>query len=162
MPSTNPKLIFTIVIAIAAMAFVGVLSLCLSLFVHVYADQNITTAVLTLTSTLVGTLAALLTNTRTQGGDPTVRGEAPPPQQITTAPGQPLEIKGAEAPAPSLSTPKIGVGDAVFHRASGRRMIVADLGVDSTDGKTPNALCRWQENGEEKSDTFPLADLVHA
>jgi hypothetical protein len=66
MNQTPSKLIFIVVCSIAILAAIGMCSICASLFLHVYADAAIVTAVLTLTSGLVGALTGLLINTRTQ------------------------------------------------------------------------------------------------
>jgi hypothetical protein len=61
---TPPGLIIFVVRAIAALAFVGLGSLCASMFLHTYADPAIMTAIITLTGGLVGSLGTILSSPR--------------------------------------------------------------------------------------------------
>jgi hypothetical protein len=64
-PSQTPKQItYIVVISEAVLAFIGLGSLCLSLFYKSYADPAILTAIITLTSAVIGSLVGLLVNTR--------------------------------------------------------------------------------------------------
>lgn len=63
----------------------GVTSICLSLFLHVYADAAILTALITLTSGLIGSLTSLLVNTRTQS-------QEPPKVEIAQPPDKPVPV----------------------------------------------------------------------
>lgn len=69
MSSIPPRIIFLVVIAIALLAFMGVGTLCLSLFLHTYADPAILTALISLTSGLVGSLVTMLSSPRTHPPD---------------------------------------------------------------------------------------------
>ncbi len=64
--NTSPKVIWTIVVAIALLAAMGVGTLCASLFLHTYADASILTAIITITSNLTGALMTLLVSPRSQ------------------------------------------------------------------------------------------------
>lgn len=66
MNQTPPKLIFLVVLTIGTLALTGVTSLCISLFYKTYADPAILTAIITITSGLVGSLTTILANPRTQ------------------------------------------------------------------------------------------------
>lgn len=66
MNQTPAKLIFIIVCAIAILAFAGVATLCMSFFMHSYADPAILTAIITITSNLTGSLMTLLVSPRSQ------------------------------------------------------------------------------------------------
>lgn len=66
MNQTPSKVIYLVIIAIATLAFIGVGALCASLFLHVYAEPSILTALITTTASLTGSLVTLLANTRTQ------------------------------------------------------------------------------------------------
>jgi hypothetical protein len=94
MNQTHPRLIFVVVCAIAILAFIGVTSICASLFLHTYADPAILTALITITSGLIGSLTSLLVNTRTAPPQ-----EVSSTQTITTAPKP-------EVPAPAPSEPQ--------------------------------------------------------
>lgn len=74
MNQTPPKLIFIVVVAIALLAFIGLASLCGSMFLHTYADPAILTAIITITGGLVGSLGTILSSPRTQ----------PPQSDVTT------------------------------------------------------------------------------
>lgn len=77
----NPdtKLVDLIVIsAISLLAMIGVISLSVSLFYKTYADPAILTALISITSGLVGSLTTILVNRRTPA--------QPPPGNGTTAP----------------------------------------------------------------------------
>lgn len=112
MNQTNPKLIFMIVAFIGSMALMGVTSLCASLFIHVYADPSIMTAVLTITSGLVGTLGALLTKIGGTASQPegtitqisSVSSATPVAPILPTGP-IPVEVKNTPAaPVPTKDT----------------------------------------------------------
>jgi uncharacterized membrane protein YfbV (UPF0208 family) len=82
--SIPPRLIFLVVIAIAILAFMGVGTLCASLFLHTYADPAILTALISLTSGLVGSLVTILANPRTHPPDAATQETI---TTTTTAPG---------------------------------------------------------------------------
>jgi len=63
-PQTPKQVIYIIVLTEAGLAFVGVCALSLSLFYKTYADPSILTALIAITSGLVGSLGTILTNTR--------------------------------------------------------------------------------------------------
>lgn len=118
MNSTHPKLIFTIVLAISLLAFIGVTSLCTALFIHSYADPSILTALITITSGLIGSLTALLSNTRstppatdtTTTTTATTAAVAPPTDPanviITNTPDNPVLTEDAGAAAKPVVEPK--------------------------------------------------------
>jgi hypothetical protein len=65
MTTQTPKeMIYIIVIAEAVLALIGVSALSLSLFYKTYADPAILTALIAITSGLVGALGSILSNTR--------------------------------------------------------------------------------------------------
>src|ERR1017187_7609807 len=64
MNQTPPALINFVVRAIAVLALLGFGSICASFFLHTYADPAILTALITLTSGLVGSLVTILSSPR--------------------------------------------------------------------------------------------------
>lgn len=86
------KLIYVVTIAIAALAFMGVFTLCLSLFLHTYADPAILTALISLTSGLVGSLVTLLSNPRTHPPGDTTATTTTTTTTPIVPPGQPAEV----------------------------------------------------------------------
>jgi hypothetical protein len=80
------QLIYLVTVAIATLATMGVGTLCASLFLHTYADPAILTALISLTSGLVGSLVTILSNPRTHPpGDTTTTTTA-----TTTSPQTPI------------------------------------------------------------------------
>lgn len=71
------------------MAFVGVFSLCLTLFFRNYADPAVLTAIISITSGSLGSLGTMLVSTKSQmpGGNTTATitttTAAPPPEEPT-------------------------------------------------------------------------------
>lgn len=61
---TPPTLTLLIVRFIGAVALLGSFSLCLSMFVKTWSQDNVTTAVVSLTLGAIGTLSGILANTR--------------------------------------------------------------------------------------------------
>lgn len=109
MNQTPPSVIWIVVISIAVLAFIGISSLCASLFLHTYADPAILTAIISTTSLLVGALVALLSNPRspvmstttTTASDGTATtSTAPAVTPVSIAPTTPLST----APAPVVVT----------------------------------------------------------
>ena len=82
MNSTDPKIIRLVVRALAVLTGMGMTSICLGMFIHVYADQSIITAVLTMTGTFGGALTGLLINTRSQQASPEGTSLPPPPEKV--------------------------------------------------------------------------------
>lgn len=64
MNATPKPILYIVVVAISTLACMGLGSLCYSLFVKVWADPSILTAIITLTSALIGALTGMLMNTR--------------------------------------------------------------------------------------------------
>ncbi len=86
MNTTPVKLTYIVVIAISGLALIGVSSLCFTMFFKSYADPAVLTAIISVTSGLVGSLGSILTNTRTQ---PTK-----PPEVIVTNPAEnPVQVE---------------------------------------------------------------------
>ena len=92
MNQTPSKVVYLVVWAISLLALIGVTSLCATLFYKNYADPAVLSALISITAGLVGSLGAILTNTRSQlaGGSTT--------STITTT---------TEPPTPSEPTPVI-------------------------------------------------------
>lgn len=93
-PQTPIRVIYIIVLTEAALALIGVSALAFSLFYKTYADPSILTALIALTSGLVGSLGTILTNTRqnTAPAEPIPTTiEQPPnnPVPVTTDPLKP-------------------------------------------------------------------------
>ncbi len=64
MNSTPAKVVYLVIIAMAILAFIGVSSLCATLFWKNYADPAVLTAIIAITSTAIGSLGTILSNTR--------------------------------------------------------------------------------------------------
>lgn len=84
MNSTPPKVIYLVIIIMGSLAFIGVTSLCLTLFYKNYADPAVLTAIISITSGSIGSLGTMLVSTRSQsaGGQTTATittTSAPPP-----------------------------------------------------------------------------------
>ena len=112
MPQQTPaKILYIIVVSEAVLGFVGVSALSISLFVKSYADPAILTALIAITSGLVGNLAAMLNNTRqtpaTNGSTTTsATTTTTTPAKITT-PQQPTPVvvqNLSDAPIPVKET----------------------------------------------------------
>jgi len=90
MNQTPSKVVYLVVWAISLLALTGVTSLCATLFWRNYADPAVLSALISITSGLVGSLGTILTNTRSQspGGSTTstvtTTTEAPPPSDTPT------------------------------------------------------------------------------
>lgn len=83
MNQTPSKVVYLVIVAISILALIGVSSLCLTLFYRNYADPAVLTAIISITSSLVGVLGTLLTNTRTQRAGTT-------PVTVTNASDEPV------------------------------------------------------------------------
>lgn len=86
MNQTPPKVIYIIIAAISVLAIMGVATLCLSLFMHTYADAAILTAIITITSNLTGSLMTLLVSPRTSPAP------APVPVKVENPPSDPANV----------------------------------------------------------------------
>jgi uncharacterized membrane protein YfbV (UPF0208 family) len=64
MNQTPVRIIYIVIFSISILATIGVTALSASLFVKSYADPAILTALIAITSGLVGSLGTILTNTR--------------------------------------------------------------------------------------------------
>lgn len=64
MNQTPIKVIYVVIVSEAVLCLIGVSSLCLTLFYKNYADPSVLTAIIAITSALIGSLTSLLTNTR--------------------------------------------------------------------------------------------------
>jgi len=103
MNQTSPKVIIIVVSSISILAFIGVSSICASLFLHTYADPAILTALIATTSGLVGSLTTILSSPRSMSptGDTTttstvttttnpVKTDTPTPVTVTNSPSEPV------------------------------------------------------------------------
>lgn len=90
-PQTPVRVIYIIVLTEAALALIGVSALAFSLFYKTYADPSILTALIALTSGLVGSLGTILTNTRQNPINP-----EPIPTKIEQGPNNPVPVSTDE------------------------------------------------------------------
>ncbi len=111
MNQTSPRIILIVVTSIAVLAFLGVSSICASLFLHTYADPAILTAIIATTSGLVGSLTTILSSPRSMqpSGDvttqqtSTITTTTKPP--ITTSEPTPVTVVNPTSePVPVTST----------------------------------------------------------
>lgn len=111
MGQTNPKVILIVVVAIALLAFIGVGSIALSLFLHTYADPSILTALIAITSGLVGSLTTILSSPRgmpPSGDTTTTTNTTTTTKPTPAAPAAPAEVKvvnTTEDPVPTDPQP---------------------------------------------------------
>jgi hypothetical protein len=90
MNSTPPKVIYMVIGIMGAIAFIGVASLCATLFWKNYADPAVLTSIISITSGALGSLGTMLVSTRSQapGGTTTATltttSAAPPPPEPAT------------------------------------------------------------------------------
>lgn len=104
MSQTPVKLIFVVVIAIAVLALIGFGSLCLGLFLHVYADAAIVTSIMTMTGALIGYLGGILSNPRQAPPDTkTTQTITQVTQPQPTEPQQVIVANSDSAPVPVQS-----------------------------------------------------------
>jgi uncharacterized integral membrane protein len=108
---TPAKILYIIVVAEAILATIGVSALSLSLFIKSWADPAILTAMIAITSGLVGNLAAMLNNTRqtppTNGSTTTTATTTTttPPKSAPGQPPTPVVIQQpVEIPVPVVET----------------------------------------------------------
>lgn len=66
MNSTPPKVIYLVIGVMGVIAFIGVSALCLTMFYKNYADPAVLTAIISITSTALGSLGTMLVNTHSQ------------------------------------------------------------------------------------------------
>jgi hypothetical protein len=99
------RVIYIVVIAIASLCLIGVSALSASLFIKSYADPSILSALISITSGLVGSLVTLLSSPR-----------APAPGSLTTTtttntPPPPTPPNGGGPPAPPANggTPEVRI-----------------------------------------------------
>lgn len=85
MNQTPIQIIMIVIVSEAILAGAGVISLCLSLFYKTYADPAILTALIAITSGLVGSLSTILTNTRQITS-------TPPEIKVANTPGEPVPV----------------------------------------------------------------------
>lgn len=64
MNSTPSQIIKLVVMSVAGLACMCVLTLCISLFCHVYASEQVLTSLVGTTGLLIGSLVTMLSNTR--------------------------------------------------------------------------------------------------
>jgi hypothetical protein len=107
-PQTPKQILYIVVITLAGLAFIGVSALSFSLFYKTYADPSILTALIAITSGLIGSLGSILTNTRqmpaaiesttttTSTTAPTPKppggGGAPVPVTVEQSPENPIPV----------------------------------------------------------------------
>jgi uncharacterized membrane protein YfbV (UPF0208 family) len=93
MPTQTPiRIIYIVVISEAVLALIGVSALCLTLFYKNYADPSVLTALIAITSGLVGALGTILTNTRQNTNVPPNGNPPPQPVQIQQPPQNPVPV----------------------------------------------------------------------
>lgn len=82
------KIIFIAVIAVCILAFIGVVSLCLTMFYKSYADPAVLTSIIAITTGLVGSLSTMMGfRSPPMPQAPTSNAtEAPAPKKIVTPP----------------------------------------------------------------------------
>jgi hypothetical protein len=78
------RIIWTIIFALSALSFVGLSSLCLTLFYKNYADPAVLTAIISITSGVVGSLGTLAIGKPATPSTPDQ--SSPPPPPPTTPP----------------------------------------------------------------------------
>ena len=112
MNQTSPKVIVIVIVSISVLAFLGVSSICASLFLHTYADPAILTALISITSGLVGSLTTILSSPRSMGpaGDvtqtSTITTTTKPTAPATSNDPQPVTIsQPANEPVPVMVSP---------------------------------------------------------
>ena len=75
------RVVFLVVGILGILSTIGVSSLCLTLFFRNYADPAVLTAIISITSGLVGSLSTiLLASPRPQASTPDITVSAPPPK----------------------------------------------------------------------------------
>lgn len=109
MNQTPTRVIYIVVITIAALALIGVAALSASLFIKSYADPSILSALISITSGLVGSLVTLLSSPRTAtpGSTTTTTTTSTPPASTpppTNGNGGSLLV-GQPPPAPTIKQP---------------------------------------------------------
>ncbi len=96
MNQTPPKLIYLVVISLAGLAFIGVSSLCGTLFYKNYADPAVLTSIIAITSGTVGALGGILSSPRSAVTQTTTSTDSKGATTVTT---QPVML----APVPTTS-----------------------------------------------------------
>ena len=109
MMQTPPKVIYLVIIALSGLAFIGLCSLCLTLFYKNYADPAVLTAIISTTSSVIGSLGTILVSTRSQQPNADVQTTIttttrPKPQQpsvpaevvVTNTPENPVQTEEAK------------------------------------------------------------------
>jgi hypothetical protein len=93
----------------AVLAFIGVTSLCATMFFKNYADPAILTAIISITSGLVGALAGLLVSARQPipGTVTESSTTAPPPTPPPAPPDIPTEVKITNPPSEPIPTTEV-------------------------------------------------------
>ena len=106
MNQTNPKLITLIVVAISILAAIGVCSICMTLFFKGTgtSDPMVLTAIISITSGLVGSLTTLLSNTRSTAPGDVSTTSATTTATTTTGGAVPPAIPVALVPPPKPIT----------------------------------------------------------
>ncbi len=94
MNQTPTRVVYIVVFAISILSFLGTGALALSLFYKTYADPAILTALISITSTSVGSLGTILVSTNSRQTstplpDTLVKVTNSPDQPVPTAPQQP-------------------------------------------------------------------------
>jgi hypothetical protein len=117
-PQTPKQILYIVVITLAGLAFIGVSALSFSLFYKTYADPSILTALIAITSGLIGSLGSILTNTRqmplatesttttttTTTPDPKPPGGGPTPVTVEQPADNPIPVT-TEQPQPEERKP---------------------------------------------------------
>lgn len=81
MNQTPVRVIYIVIFTEAVLALIGVTSLCLTLFYKNYADPSVLTAIIAITSALIGSFTSLLTNTRQASTQQTIVATPSTPDQ---------------------------------------------------------------------------------
>lgn len=66
MNATPPRVIYLVIGILGIIAFLGVFSLCLTMFFKTYADPAVLTSIISITSGSIGSLGTMLVSTRSQ------------------------------------------------------------------------------------------------
>lgn len=106
MNQTPPKVVYLVIVILGVLAFIGVSSLCLTLFYKNYADPAVLTAIISISSGLVGSLGTVLVSTRTnpQGGQTTSTTTTTTAASTPTEPQEVIVTNQPTNPVPTVET----------------------------------------------------------
>jgi hypothetical protein len=103
MNQTPTRILYIVICSISVLALIGVSALSASLFVKNYADPAILTALISITSGLVGSLGTILANTRQTSGAATMTTTVTTPP-ISGNGGTTVPVKVENTPAEPVPT----------------------------------------------------------